>query len=332
MPSPDLLITGATGFIGFKVLLRALEQGYTVRAAVRSAEKAKTLSSHPKITATGNADKLSFVEVPDITRDGAYDEAIRDIGHVIHLAAPLLWPSNDPQTGIYEPTIRNMSTLLASASKEPSVKKLVITSSIAGNMTLAPDPSQEITAETRIPDLPGPFDSSASAYNAAKVGALNYLDRFMAEKKPSFALAIVLPGLLFGRDERALHVKELYAGTNVFLLRAITGQPAYYPVPDGIAHVDDAVKVLLAVLKDGVVGNFGVTKVHSVNEAWAVITKHFPQAVARGTFTRGTYEAVPANWNAHQTEIDLGFNFQAFDDIVIDVANQYLELSGLEKA
>lgn len=39
MAYPDLLITGTTGFIGFKALLGALEEGYSVRAAVRSREK-----------------------------------------------------------------------------------------------------------------------------------------------------------------------------------------------------------------------------------------------------------------------------------------------------
>lgn len=102
MSSADLLITGATGFIGFKVLLGAPRAGYSVRAAIRSPEKAKALASHPKITASGKTDNLSFVEVPDIACDGAYDEAIKDVTYVIHLASPLPSPFLDPQTGIYE--------------------------------------------------------------------------------------------------------------------------------------------------------------------------------------------------------------------------------------
>lgn len=104
MSSADLLIAGATGLIGFKVLLGALQAGYTVRAAIWSAEKVKALASHPKTTAFGKANNLSFVEVPDITCDGAYDEAIKNITYVIHLASPLPSPFLDPQTGIYGPT------------------------------------------------------------------------------------------------------------------------------------------------------------------------------------------------------------------------------------
>ncbi|PHH64519.1 hypothetical protein CDD81_4298 [Ophiocordyceps australis] len=332
MSSANLLITGATGFIGFKVLLGALEQGYTVRAAVRSADKAKTLASHPKITATGKADKLSFAEVPDITRDGAYDEAIKGVGYVIHLASPLPSPFLDPQTGIYEPNIQGVSTLLVSAAKEPSVKKVIITCSVFANTPFPPDPSQEITAETRVPDIPGPFDSMLPAYSAGKIGALNFTERFIKEKKPSFDVVKVFPGFVFGWDDRALHVKELYAGTNRVLLAAITGQSADGPLPAGATHVDDAAKVHLAGLKEGIVGNFGVSKAHEFNDAWAAVTNNFPEAVADGTFTQGNQPTVPVNWNAHQTEIDLNFTFKTYEDMVVDVARQYLELSGKKKA
>ncbi|KAJ5591675.1 uncharacterized protein N7459_002044 [Penicillium hispanicum] len=332
MSSADLLITGATGFIGFKVLLGALQAGYTVRAAIRSPEKAKTLASHPKITASGKANKLSFVEVPEITRDGAYDEAIKDVTYVIHLASPLPSPFLDPQTGIYEPNIKAVSTLLVSALKEPSVKKVVITSSVFANTPFPPDPSQEITAETRVPDLRGPFDSMLPAYRAGKIAALNFTDRFIKEKKPSFTIVNVFPGFVFGRDDRALDVKELWGGTNRILLAAITGQSSDRPLLAGATHVDDAAKVHLAGLKEGIAGNFGVTKVHDFNDAWEAVKKHFPEAVADGIFKQGNQPTVPVDWNAHQTEVDLKFIFETYEDMVVDVAGQYLELSGKKGA
>lgn len=332
MSSADLLITGATGFIGFKVLLGALQAGYTVRAAIRSPEKAKTLASHPKITASGKTDNLSFVEVPDITCDGAYDEATKDVTYVIHLASPLPSPFLDPQTGIYEPTIKSVSTLLASASKEPSVKKIVITSSVFANTPFPPDASQEITAETRLSDLSGPFDSMLPAYRAGKIAALNFTDKFIKEKEPSFTVINVFPGFVFGRDDRALEVKDLYAGTNCILLPIITGQSAPNPMPSSATHVDDTAKVHLEALKEGISGNFGVTKLHEFNDAWKAVEKQFPEAVADGTFTQGNQPTVPVSWNAHQTEIDLKFNFRTYEDMVIDVAGQYLELSGKKEA
>ena len=332
MSSPNLLITGVTGFIGFKVLLDALREGYTVRAAVRSTEKAKSLSSHPKIVALGVPDKLSFAEVPDICRDGAYDEAIKGVRYVIHHASPLPSPFLDPQTGIYEPNVKSVKTMLQSALKEPSVKKVVITSSVFANSPFPPDPTKEITADSRVPDMPGPFDSMLPAYSAGKIAALNGTDCFVKDQHPSFAIVDVFPGFVFGYDDRALSVADLHAGTNRILLAAITGQAAPGPMPAGATHVSDAAKVHLLALKDGVAKNIGVTLVHQFDDAWKFVEKHFPKAVASRVFSQGSQPTVPVNWNAHKTEVEMGFAFKSYEDMVVDVAGQYLELSGKEKA
>ncbi|KAI2636519.1 putative cinnamoyl-CoA reductase [Hypomontagnella submonticulosa] len=330
MSPPNLLVTGVTGFIGFKVLLNALEEGYTVRAAVRSIAQSKFLASHPKIIELDLSDKLSFVEVPDFTRDGAYDQALKGVTYVIHLAAPLPAPSRDPQTGIYEPTIKSVTTLLHSALKEPSIKKLVITFSVFANIPF-PSDGREITAESRLPDLSGPFDGLIPAYNAGKIGALNATERFVNEHNPPFAAVKIMPGLAFGRDDRALTVNDMSNGTNGMLLSIITGKTAP-PFPAGVGHVADIAKVHLLALKEGVDGSFGVTRVNVWDDAWPIVKKHFPKAVASGIFTQGSQPTIPINWNAHQTEVTFGFDFKSYEDIVVDAVGQYLELSGKEKA
>ena len=45
MPSDLVLITGGTGHIGFKVIVDALEAGYSVRAAIRDSSKEETILS-----------------------------------------------------------------------------------------------------------------------------------------------------------------------------------------------------------------------------------------------------------------------------------------------
>ena len=60
-----VLITGATGHLGFKVLRTALEAGYHVRAAVRSEQKATLLKSNKVLKATSGFSNLSFIVIPD---------------------------------------------------------------------------------------------------------------------------------------------------------------------------------------------------------------------------------------------------------------------------
>lgn len=332
MPSPNLLITGVTGFIGFKVLLDALEAGYSVRAAVRSASQSESLRSHPKVKAVAQDGKLEFVEVPDLLVPGAYEEALKGVTYVIHLAAPLPSPALDPQTGIYEPALKSTVNMLDSASKATSLKKLVITSSVFANAPSLPDPSVEVTAATRQPDLPGPFDNHLSAYIGGKIAALNATDRFIKEHKPSFAVVNIMPGFVFGKDDKALTVKDITTGTNRLLLLVVTGGSIPYPLPAGAAHVYDVAKVHLLALKDGVVGDFGVTKEHVFNDAWDVVLKHFPKAVEAGTFSKGDQQTYPVKWNARATEDYFGFNLKTYEDAVVDFVVQYLECLEKEKA
>jgi nucleoside-diphosphate-sugar epimerase len=83
-------ITGITGHVGFKVLVTALQAGYTVRGAIRREAQIDTIKSQASIRPF--LDQLSFVIVPDITVDGAFDAALKDVTYVLHIASPLPAP------------------------------------------------------------------------------------------------------------------------------------------------------------------------------------------------------------------------------------------------
>lgn len=101
------LITGASGLIGFRILLLALAAGHNVRYTVRSDEKAKVVFSNPAIKELGitTGDRFSPVVIPDFTVDGAFDTAMDGVTHVIHAGSPVPVPTFDPITQVYEPTL-----------------------------------------------------------------------------------------------------------------------------------------------------------------------------------------------------------------------------------
>jgi nucleoside-diphosphate-sugar epimerase len=82
-----VLITGASGHLGFKVLVTALEAGYKARVALRRLEQADKIKSAKSIQP--HLDSVEFVEVPNITAEGAYDEAVEGVNLIIHCASPL---------------------------------------------------------------------------------------------------------------------------------------------------------------------------------------------------------------------------------------------------
>lgn len=100
------LITGASGLIGFRILLAVLAAGHNVRYTVRSDEKAKVVSSNPAIEKLGitTGDRLSPVVIPDFSIDGAFDAALDGVTHIIHAGSPVPVPTFDPTTQVYEPT------------------------------------------------------------------------------------------------------------------------------------------------------------------------------------------------------------------------------------
>jgi nucleoside-diphosphate-sugar epimerase len=80
-------ITGVSGHIGFCVLATALGAGYRVRATVRRAEQIDIIRATKSIRPF--SDTLDMVVVPDILKDGAFDDVLNGVKYVIHVASPM---------------------------------------------------------------------------------------------------------------------------------------------------------------------------------------------------------------------------------------------------
>ena len=328
MTSPDLLITGATGFIGFKVLLDALVAGYKVRAAVRTSLKSDIITANPHIKTLSPGSNLSFVEVPDILASGAYDEALKGVTYVIHVASPLPLPSRDPEKDILQPATLGTSNLLASALKTPSVRRVIITSSIVSNMAYPPIAGETIVAESRVANPDGPFTEVFPAYCGSKIIALNATDTFMKENNPSFDVINILPGFVYGRNEKATNIAELFTGSNRLLLAILKGQTFEVPRLAGAVHIDDVAKVHVLALDKNIKGgqDFGATIPMVYDDVFEIVKKHFPAAIENGTFSQGHQPSLAVDWDASKTEKTFGFHFQSYEAMVVGLVGQYLEL------
>ncbi|KAI1378644.1 hypothetical protein F4677DRAFT_373821 [Hypoxylon crocopeplum] len=341
-----ILITGATGFIGFHVLTRALDAGYRVRAAVRSPEKADSLLSIPALKDRNIApERLSFVTVPDLTKPGAYDDAVQGANYIIHVASPL--PSGALTPAQYEaqmiaPAVQGTLGILASAQKAPSVKRVVITSSVAAILPfgdLAGGSSRVFDAESRAPTpdttaLAHPFQ----AYAASKTKSFNEAEAWVRRERPAFDVVNVHPSFVMGRDDVHPTPSKLRSvGTNQYILGVALGVAADAPVPGSTAHVDDVARVHVDALRADVPGNTSYV-VHSNNPTgslngtdWAdvvgIVARHFPDAVARGVLpNNGHLPRIPAKIDASKTEKTFGFTHLSFEQQVKDVVEQYLSL------
>ncbi|KAK2014352.1 NAD dependent epimerase/dehydratase [Colletotrichum eremochloae] len=122
-----VLVTGANGFIGARTVEAFLLAGYPVRAVVRSQNSAADLTNAlPSHTASG---QLSTAIVPDITVPGAFDDAVKGVAVIAHLASPVDFANTDAEQ-VLGAAVKGTLSILESAVREPGLKSFVYMSSI----------------------------------------------------------------------------------------------------------------------------------------------------------------------------------------------------------
>jgi nucleoside-diphosphate-sugar epimerase len=194
-----ILVTGSSGYIGSHVVNEALAAGYKVRGTARSEEKAE----HTKKIFNNNP-HYSTAIVADFQHEGVFDEAVKGVDAVIHVASDTTF-STDPNQ-VIPPTRAGVLSILKSAAKEPSIKRFVLTSSSAA--VLLPKLNKEFTVSKDDWDqealdiawAPPPYneDRAFPVYAASKVEGEKALWQFVKEQKPSFVANAVLPNFNMG--------------------------------------------------------------------------------------------------------------------------------------
>lgn len=340
-----VLITGANGHIGFRTVVEALQQGYRVRAAVRNQDKANAVLAAPSIRALNPGPKLIFTFVPDILKDGAYDEAVKDVDYIIHLASPItsgLTDEADYEPKLIAPALKGTLNILYSAFQQPSIQRIVITSSLVAQVSVqdffVAETAEVFTEKTRTPDAHGPFGGEFAAYAASKIRALNTTERLLDERKPHFSVVHVHPGFVIGKNELVTEAKDITNGTNGIMFAQVLGVKSPGPVPGASVHLHDVaflhVKGLDAAIPDrqsllAVSGGLEGTLWSDVLE---IVRRRFPEAVEDGTLpNNGETATKRAIVDASETQRLTGIKFKSLEEQVVGVTEHYLELVGFRK-
>ena len=334
MVAPNLLITGATGYVGFRVLIVALEAGYTVRCVVRSQAGADRLLANPVVKQLSPNRSLYFTIVPDFAAKGAFHQPLQGIPYVIHVASPIPGPSKtDWERDLIKPAVQGTIGLLSSAKETPSVKRIVITSSVAGIvpypvLTFGDKTSKIWTADDRIPVDRGPYKDHTQAYNASKAMALEAIANFMEIEKPGFDVINIFPGWVIGRNDLARDPAGTVTGSNSAALGHVFGHRSTRATAPIVGHVDDVARAHVYALHSEVQGNqnFGVCLDSDWSLALEIVKENFPQEVEDGIFAlNGSQPNVKLRFDSSRTEQILGFRLVSFESQVVSVARHYLE-------
>ncbi|KAM0264257.1 hypothetical protein ACHAQJ_000746 [Trichoderma viride] len=203
MSSNLAFVTGATGFIGSQVVASALKEGYNVRVSVRKPEQIEDL----KAIFHKEASNLQFVVVPDISLPNAFDGALDNVQVIFHLASPMPGKGSDLHKDYLEPARNGTLSILESAKKVPSIKRVIIMSSILGigPVDLFYNTDTFVAANTgkrKELDLekvfPGGKGDNGPMYVASKILTHQASLDWVADNKPGFTLATVHPTFVLG--------------------------------------------------------------------------------------------------------------------------------------
>lgn len=187
-----VLVTGGSGFIAGHCILQLLEQGFVVRATLRSLAKeaiARAVLSDAGMT---KGDHLSFVAA-DLLQDHAWKEAVAGVDVVLHVASPVRPGHVDNADDLIVPA-REGTLRVLRAARDAGVKRVVLTSAFHAVGWGHPHEDRTFT-EMDWTQLEGP---GVDAYGKSKTLAERAAWDFMANEGGAMELTTLLPVAVMG--------------------------------------------------------------------------------------------------------------------------------------
>jgi dihydroflavonol-4-reductase len=213
-----VLVTGASGFIASHVVQQLLEAGYRVRGTVRSSTHDS--SAHLKSLA-GASERLELVAAELLDPD-VWPQVVNDCDYIMHMASPYALDVKDPQRDLVDPALNGTRNVLRASAKVPSVKRVVLTSSMAA-VTDEPDQErvlteQEWNTESSLSRNPYYYSKTVAEQEAWRLATAHH-----------FSLVVINPFMVIGPSlSPALNTSnalfaDLLKGTYPGLMRLVWG-------------------------------------------------------------------------------------------------------------
>ncbi|KAE9962155.1 hypothetical protein EG328_000842 [Venturia inaequalis] len=277
-PGSLILVTGVNGLIASHVAEQCLNAGYRVRGTTRDAKKHAWMKNVESFSKPG---AFELFEVKDMTKDGAFDEAVKGCAGVAHVASNMTFSNNYEE--IVGDAVKGAMSALKSASKEPGIKRFVLTSS--STATTMPKPGKEFIVhkdtwnDEAIKLAKGKDPDGFTVYAASKTQAERQVWDWVKENKPSFVVNAVLPNANLGQPldvknqghpSTTLWVKQVFDGD----LDQLRGVPPQYFV-----HVQDTAILHYVALANPDVQNerlFAFAAPFNLNDILGILRELYP--------------------------------------------------------
>jgi len=335
-------VTGASGFIASHAISQLLEKGYTVRGTVRGDTSSYSyLSSLP-----GAKERLELIQA-DLLTEGAFDSAVAGCEYVLHTASPYFVNVKDPQQELVDPAVKGTTNVLNSCKKAGSVKRVVLTSSMAA-ITDEPNSDKVFTEN----DWNTLSSLKRNPYYYSKVEAEKSAWDFVKSNETGFDLVainpfmVIGPSLSPGLNESNKIFKDILSGA----------YPTIMSVNWGIVDVRDVASAhILAMETESANGRYLVSneimkmsevidflkasgykqyklpKVNLANKTGDRIMKllSYTQPKGSGTYMR-THIGREMKYDNSKVKQDLGINFVSAKESIVDAIGDLIRWNHLK--
>ncbi|KAJ5508821.1 hypothetical protein N7527_010964 [Penicillium freii] len=325
MSNELIFITGATGFIGSATAVAALEAGYRLRVCLRKpSEQLETLLSE-------YSDQVEFVIIPDLTDETAFDGKLHGVDYVLHLASPL--PHGTDKKTYFPPAVKGTTALLKAAAKVPTIKKVVVTSSIAALIPMSGIPTGGVVKEDNDWDLSvdenanfedpqTPAVTPMRLYHASKLLADHATWEFRDTAKPQYALVTLHPAFVYGHNLVQSSADGVNAGSNGGLWDIIMKANSTRNMVG--VHIQDVaeahIKALDPKIVDGSKYLLAGPKTTG-SEIARIVHRLYPDS---GALISENFQGASFPVDVTKAETELGIQWRSFESMVRDVMDQQL--------
>ncbi|KAK6532485.1 hypothetical protein TWF281_006674 [Arthrobotrys megalospora] len=254
---PIVLVSGVTGYIAGWVVEYFLNAGYKVRGTSRSKSSAQPLIDTLVSKGYSSSD-IEIYEIADITVPGTFDEAVKDVQAIAHLASPVSMTFTDPEPVIRTAVEGAISILRSAKAHGNNLKTFVNMSSVVSiwdptlqEKVFTEDDWNEFaypTTQKLGTSSPGPV-----IYMASKVQAEKALWKFRDEEKPAFNVVSINPAWVSGPPVVTPKDKSKIGETTRTIFDILAGEKEPYPLGTlaTYIHVYDVARLFVWAAENG---------------------------------------------------------------------------------
>ncbi|XP_022022587.1 tetraketide alpha-pyrone reductase 1 isoform X1 [Helianthus annuus] len=330
MDHGTVCVTGASGFLASWLIKRLLLSGYHVVGTVRDPGNEAKLAHLWNLQ--GAKERLRLVKA-ELTEEGSFDNAIMGCAGVFHMASPVLGQITNPRVCFYfikphhdaifflnarvlqeeiiNPAVNGTLNVLRSCKKNPSLRRVVLTSS-----------SSAVRVKDKVdPRIPLDESSWSSVELCEKLKKWYALSKTMAEKaawefcnENGINLVTVMPSFVVGPS-----LSPTLGSTASDILGLLQGETEKFYLYGrmGYVHIDDvALGHILVYEHENAEGRYVCNSIVLNNdELVSIISARYPTLAIPKRFEQHDR----SYYDFNSTKIKgLGLKFKSIEDIFDD--------------